>query len=136
MQRFEVSIETEGPDYAVNLAPLLAPHLRAIRGSGVLMLFVQGSTASLASIDDESGLVKRDLPLMLQRLVPDDIPYQHEATWNDDNGHSHLRATLLGASISVPCADGKLLTGDFQHIVLIEHDTRPRKRTVIVSVVV
>jgi secondary thiamine-phosphate synthase enzyme len=75
------------------------------------------------------------LPELLQRLAPDDAHYHHEATWNDDNGHSHVRAALIGPSLTVPVRDGKLLTGEYQQVVVLEFDTRPRKRTVIGTVV-
>jgi secondary thiamine-phosphate synthase enzyme len=135
MQRFTLEISTDGNNQVINLEPQLLQRLKDIRGSGVLMLFVVGSTAGLTTIEYEPGLIKHDIPALLQRLVPDDDRFQHEATWNDDNGHSHLRSMLIGASVNVPFADGKLLTGTFQQVVLIDFDTRPRKRTVIVTVV-
>jgi secondary thiamine-phosphate synthase enzyme len=136
MQRFTFDIQTDGNNQVLNLEPELTARLRNIRGSGVLMLFVAGSTASLTTIEFEPGLVKHDIQTLLQKLVPDDARYEHEATWHDDNGHSHLRAMLLGPCVNVPFADGKLLTGKFQQVVLIDFDTRPRKRSVIVTVVV
>lgn len=131
MKRFTLDIETEGNGEIVNLSPRLAEQLRGQKGDGLLHLFINGSTASIATIEFEPGLVKHDLPNLLQRLIPDDMPYQHEATWNDDNGHSHLRSTLIGTSVAVPIADGKLLTGEWQQVVLIDFDTRPRRRKVI-----
>ena len=100
----------------------------------MLLAFVAGSTAALTTIEYEVGLIKHDLPALLQRLIPDDARYEHEATWHDDNGHAHLRASLIGPSLSVPIADGKLLTSTYQQVVLIDFDTRPRKRTVIATV--
>jgi secondary thiamine-phosphate synthase enzyme len=97
-------------------------------------LFVVGSTAALTTIEYENGLIKHDLPNVLQRLVPDNDRYEHEATWNDDNGHSHIRAALVGASVTVPFANGKLLTGEYQQVVLIDFDTRPRRRVIICTV--
>lgn len=131
MKRFTLDIETEGNGEIINLNPRLSEHLRGHQGDGLLHLFINGSTASIATIEFEPGLVKHDLPKLLQRLIPDDIPYQHEATWNDDNGHSHLRSTLLGTSVTVPVANAKLLTGEWQQVVLIDFDTRPRRRKVI-----
>jgi secondary thiamine-phosphate synthase enzyme len=136
MQRFTIEIQTEGNGQVVNLEPELTNRLRNIRGSGVLMLFVPGSTAALTTVEYEPGLIKHDIQALLQRLVPDDARYEHEATWHDDNGHAHLRAMLLGPSVDVPFAEGKLLTGKFQQVVLIDFDTRPRRRSVIVTVVV
>ena len=136
MQRFILEIDTDDNTNIVSLHAELTTRLREIRGSGVLMLFVVGSTAALTTIEYEPGLIKHDLPAAVQRLVPDDSRYEHEATWNDDNGHSHIRAALFGPSLSVPFADGKLLTGEYQQVILIDFDTRPRRRKVIVSVFV
>ena len=133
MRRFTFEISTNGNTDVVNLTSQIVPHLKEVGagGEGVLHLFVVGSTAALTTVEFEPGLVKHDLPDMFQRLIPDDARYDHEATWNDDNGHSHLRASLLGASVTVPFANGKLLTGEYQQIVLIDFDTRPRRRTII-----
>jgi secondary thiamine-phosphate synthase enzyme len=138
MHRFTIEVQTDGNSDVVNLNPELARRLRdlrELRGPAVAFLFVVGSTAALTTLEYESGLVKHDLPQLLQRLIPDDDRYEHEATWNDDNGHSHLRAALIGPSLSIPVLDGKPLTGEYQQVVLIDFDTRPRRRTVIVTVV-
>ena len=134
MQRFTIQVETEGNNDIVNLQQQLAQKISAISGDGVLSLFVVGSTAALTTLEFETGLVKHDLPNVLQRLIPDDARYEHEATWNDDNGHSHIRAALIGPSLVVPFANGRLLTGEYQQVVLIDFDTRPRRRTVIGTV--
>ncbi len=134
MRRFTLDINTNGDTDVVNLMPHLAPRVRELGGDGVLHLFVVGSTAALTTIEFEPGLIKHDLPTLVQRLIPDDARYDHEATWNDDNGHSHLRATMIGASVTIPFAEGKLLTGEYQQVVLIDFDTRPRRRTVIGTV--
>jgi secondary thiamine-phosphate synthase enzyme len=134
MQRFNLDVETDGNNDIVNLNPELARRLREVRGDGVVNLFVVGSTAALTTIEYENGLIKHDLPNVLQRLVPDNDRYEHEATWNDDNGHSHIRAALVGASVTVPFANGKLLTGEYQQVVLIDFDTRPRRRVIICTV--
>lgn len=136
MQRFTLEFVTEGNSDVVNVSPELSKHLAEIRGSGLVHLFVVGSTAALSTMEFEPGLVKHDLKAVLQRLVPDDSAYEHEATWNDDNGHSHIRATLLGPSLTVPFANGRLMTGEYQQIVLLDFDTSPRRRTVIVTVLV
>jgi secondary thiamine-phosphate synthase enzyme len=78
-------------------------------------------------VEYEPGLVKHDLPRTFQQL--------HEATWNDDNGHSHVRAALLGPGLTVPISGGRLLTGEWQQVVLIDFDTRPRRRTIICTVI-
>jgi secondary thiamine-phosphate synthase enzyme len=137
MHRFTIEVQTDGNSAVVNLSPELARKLRdlrELRGPAMAFLFVVGSTAAITTLEYEPGLVKHDLPALLQRLIPDDARYEHEATWNDDNGHSHLRSALIGSSLAVPVSDGKPLTGEYQQVVLIDFDTRPRRRTVIVTV--
>src|SRR5690349_5964346 len=102
MLRFTLELATNGNNDIVNLSPELAPRLREVREDAVLFLFVVGSTAALTTIEFEPGLVKHDVPALLQRLIPDDIRYEHEATWNDDNGHSHVRAAMIGPSLAIP----------------------------------
>lgn len=133
-RQFHLEIETDGNGDIKNLSPLLAEHLRGDKGVGVVNIFVRGSTAGITTLEFEPGLVKHDLPAMMQKIIPDNIEYFHEATWNDDNGHSHLRASMIGPSVSVPIKDGKLLAGEYQQVVLIDFDTRSRKRIVIVTV--
>jgi secondary thiamine-phosphate synthase enzyme len=134
MERFTLEIETDGNTQIVNLNPELTRRLRDVRGEGIINLFIVGSTAGLTTLEFETGLVKHDLPNAFQRLIPDDARYEHEATWNDDNGHSHIRAALTGPSLTVPFSNGKLLTGEYQQVVLIDFDTRPRRRTIVCTV--
>ena len=136
MQRFTLEVATDGNNDIVNLTPLVAAKIRDARGDGLVHLFVVGSTAAITTIEHEPGLVKHDLPAAFQRWAPDDARYEHEATWHDDNGHSHIRAALIGPGITVPFTNGRLLTGEWQQVVLIDFDTRPRRRTIIGSVVV
>jgi secondary thiamine-phosphate synthase enzyme len=100
---------------------------------GVAHVFAIGSTVALGAIEFEPGL-QRDLPELLDRLMPPSRDYGHEQTWHDGNGHSHLQATLLGPSLSVPVTSGKLHLGTWQQIVHVECDTRPRERTIVVTV--
>ena len=136
MKRFTFSVATEGNTDIVNLNPELAKGLADVKGDGLLHVFVGGSTAAITTLEFEPGLVKHDMPTILQRLVPDDAHYDHEATWNDDNGHSHVRSALLGPGVTVPFSNNKLLTGEWQQVVLIDFDTRPRRRTIICTVIV
>ena len=133
-RRFVIEIATEGNTEVVNLVPQLQAHMAVLEGDGVLHLFVVGSTAALTTIEHEPGLAKHDIAAAMQRLVPDNIPYHHELTWHDDNGHSHVRAALIGPSLTIPFTNGKLLTGEYQQPVLIDFDTRPRRRQVIGTV--
>ena len=102
--------------------------------TGVAQVFSVGSTAAVGAIEFEPGL-QRDLPELLDRLIPPSRQYGHEQTWHDGNGHSHLQATLLGPSLSVPVADGQLVLGTWQQVFHLECDVRPRQRTVVVTVV-
>jgi len=99
--------------------------------NGVVFLFVPGSTAALTTIEYEPGLLA-DLPSMLERVAPSDGSYEHERRWHDGNGHSHIRASLIGPDLSVPFEGKRLMLGTWQQIVFIEFDVRPRNRTIIV----
>ena len=101
---------------------------------GLVNIFNVGSTGAIGTIEFEPGL-ERDLPEMLDRLIPPNRDYGHEQAWHDGNGHSHLQATLLGPSLAVPVAGGKPLLGTWQQIVHLECDVRPRRRTVVVTVI-
>ena len=99
--------------------------------NGVVFLFVPGATAALTTIEYEPGLLA-DLPSMLERIAPRDGSYEHERRWHDGNGHSHLRASLIGPDLCVPFERKKLMLGTWQQIVFIEFDVQPRDRTIIV----
>lgn len=96
---------------------------------GFLLLFAPGSTGALTTIEFEPGVVQ-DLKEALERLAPRDIPYAHDQAWGDGNGYAHVRAALVGPSLMVPIEDGKLATGTWQQIVLIDFDNRARDRLV------
>jgi secondary thiamine-phosphate synthase enzyme len=101
--------------------------------NGGVIVFVIGSTAAITTIEYEPGL-RKDFPDMLSRLVPSDREYAHDNTWHDGNGHSHVRASLIGPSVIIPFIDGHLTLGTWQQIVLVEMDTRPRLRKIILQV--
>ena len=107
--------------------------LRSEVRTGLAHIFNIGSTAALGAIEFEPGL-RKDLPAVLDRLLPPSREYGHEQTWHDGNGHSHLQATLLGPGLTVPVGEGKLLLGTWQQIVHLECDTHPRERTIVVTV--
>src|SRR5437879_6494249 len=92
---------------------------------GMVTVFVSGSTAAVSTIEYEPGLI----------IVPNDIEYKHDETWQDGNGHSHVRASLIGPSLTIPFKDGKLMLGLWQQIVLFEMDTRQRTREIIVQLI-
>ncbi|MCL4540087.1 MAG: secondary thiamine-phosphate synthase enzyme YjbQ [Bacteroidetes bacterium] len=101
--------------------------------TGMVNVSVVGSTAAVSTIEFEPGL-KKDLPELLDRLVPPSRSYGHEQTWHDGNGHSHLQATLLGPAVTLPVSDGKISVGTWQQLYLIELDIKPRTREAIVTV--
>lgn len=101
---------------------------------GIAFLFVPGSTGALTTIEYEPGLAL-DFPSALDRLVPRNLPYEHEKRWHDGNGHSHVKAALLGPDLAVPFKNKTLLLGTWQQIVFVELDVRPRDRTVIVQLI-
>lgn len=136
-RRFTIELDTHGQSHIVDLTPQVEAALAGcdFARPGIIHLFVVGSTAALSTTEYEPGLVNHDLRRAFQKLIPDDDVYEHEATWNDDNGHSHVRATFLGPSLTIPFDENcKLLTGTWQQVVLIDFDTRPRRRTVIATV--
>jgi secondary thiamine-phosphate synthase enzyme len=100
---------------------------------GSIVLFISGSTAALTTIEFESGVVN-DLRRAIERIAPRDIPYEPDRKWGDGNGYSHVRAALLGPSLSIPIRGGRLLLGTWQQIVLLDFDNRPRRRTVTVQI--
>lgn len=102
--------------------------------TGIAHVFNVGSTASIGCIEFEPGL-QRDLPEMLDRLIPPSRDYGHEQAWHDGNGHSHLQATTLGPSVTIPVKDGALVLGTWQQIFHLECDVKTRTRTIVVTVV-
>jgi secondary thiamine-phosphate synthase enzyme len=108
-----------------------------IRESGIsegsVLIFVPGSTAALTTIEYESGVIE-DLREAISRLAPENLPYRHDARWGDGNGYSHVRAALLGPSLTIPVIAGKPALGTWQQVILCDFDNRPRNRQVVVQV--
>jgi len=102
--------------------------------NGIVTVFVSGSTGSISTIEYEPGLIK-DFPEMLNRIAPRDLDYGHEKMWHDGNGHSHVKASLVGPSLTVPFNDGKLCLGTWQQIVFVELDTRSRNRDLTLQII-
>lgn len=100
---------------------------------GLACVFVPGSTGAITTIEYEPGLMK-DLPRALERIAPKDDYYHHQETWHDYNGHSHVRASIIGASLTLPISNGKIIHGTWQQIVFLEMDVRKRNRRIIVKV--
>jgi secondary thiamine-phosphate synthase enzyme len=131
-----LQVRTRGNNHVVNITDEVGWAVSESRlTDGVVTVFNVGSTAGVTTTEFEPGLVNHDLEAAFERIAPAAGRYEHEETWHDDNGHSHVRASLLGPSLSVPFSDGKLLLGTWQQIILVDFDTRARTRTVICQIV-
>ncbi len=129
-----INIPTQGNNDVINITHEVQKVIeRAEVESGIVSLFVIGSTAGLSVIEHEPGLVK-DIQEAFSRLIPSDKDYYHNEKWHDDNGYSHIRATILKPDLIVPFKDNRLQLGQWQQIILIDFDTKPREREVVVSV--
>ncbi|HJX23359.1 MAG TPA: secondary thiamine-phosphate synthase enzyme YjbQ [Candidatus Bathyarchaeia archaeon] len=130
----DLELHTKGESDILNITEEIANEIESSKiGNGVVTIFVKGSTAALTTIEYEPGL-KQDFPAFLERIAPRNIEYQHERTWHDGNGHSHVRASLIGPSLTVPIVDGRLTLGVWQQIVVLEFDTRSRVRTLVTMI--
>ena len=131
----EISIETDGE---VDIVDITSDVQGVVKKSkiqdGIVCVFVPGSTGTITTIEYEPGLMK-DLPRALEKIAPKGIRYDHHETWHDDNGHSHVRASLMGPSATFPVKKGKVIHGTWQQIVFVEFDTRPRNRRITVQIV-
>jgi secondary thiamine-phosphate synthase enzyme len=131
-QKFEIS--TKGQGDAKDITDTVAGAVSASNvRAGIAAVFVIGSTAGITTIEFEPGAVA-DVNRVFEQLAPRRADYQHHLRWGDDNGSSHVRAALLGPSITVPFVDGALTLGTWQQIMLLEFDTRPRRREVVVQI--
>lgn len=129
-----IDIDTKGDGHIVDLTQDVQT-LVAESGirTGQITLMVIGSTGALSTLEFEPGLVDHDIVAALEIIAPEDGEYRHELTWNDDNGHSHVRATLVGPSLALPIVSGAVPLGTWQQVVLMDFDTRPRERSVAVT---
>lgn len=131
-----IKVKTKGNCDIVNITEQTAEAVAQSKTlAGTVTLFNVGSTAGITTTEYEPGLIDYDIAATFERLAPVNGPYEHEKTWHDDNGHSHVRAALLGPSLSIPIVDGRLTLGTWQQIILVDFDTRPRTRTVICQIV-
>ena len=130
-----IKVKTKGQDDMINITDQASECILDSKlSNGTVTLFVSGSTASLTTIEYEPGLIS-DFPKMLERVAPQDIEYGHEKMWHDGNGHSHVRASLVGPSLTIPFSNGELMLGTWQQIVLLELDTRSRERNLVLQIV-
>ncbi len=132
----QIKVKTKGNCDIVNITELVSEVVaKSDMSEGTVTVFNVGSTAGITTTEYEPGLVNYDIRAAFEKIAPEHARYEHEETWHDDNGHSHVLASLLGPSLSVPVVDGRLTLGTWQQIILVDFDTRPRTRTVICQIV-
>ena len=131
----QLRVKTRGNGDTIDITPGVERAIAAANlASGIVTLFVVGSTAALTTIEYEDGAVS-DLGRAIERFAPRSMEYEHHLRWGDDNGHSHVRAALLGPSLSVPFVDGRLTLGTRQQIILVDFDMRPRQREIAAQII-
>jgi secondary thiamine-phosphate synthase enzyme len=128
-----ISFGTQGFCHLVDITGMTQERVRESgMTQGMAVVFVPGSTGAVLTIEFEDGLVQ-DFTRLMERLVPQDVPYEHDRRWGDGNGFSHIRAALMGASAVVPVVGGRLALGTWQQLLFVDFDNRKRQRTVIVQ---
>jgi secondary thiamine-phosphate synthase enzyme len=134
VRHHELSFSTRGEGDMHDVTDGVAAAVRESGISeGIVTVFASGSTCAITTIEFEPGL-RRDFPAAMERLAPRELRYAHDETWHDGNGHAHVRASMIGPSVTVPVAGGKPVLGTWQQIVFLDFDNRPRRRKVIVTV--
>jgi secondary thiamine-phosphate synthase enzyme len=130
-----IAVNSTGENHMIDITFETSEAVKASRlKDGIVTIFVSGSTAAVTTIEYEPGL-KKDFPKMLSRIAPKEIEYEHDNTWHDGNGHSHVRASLIGPSLTVPFKNGSLMLGTWQQIAVLEMDIRPRGRNIILQMI-
>lgn len=133
IELYKIELHTKGKNEIVDITGDIHS---IIQGSnitdGSALIFVPGATGALSTVEYEPGLVK-DIPLLMEKLIPEKEYYHHNETWHDGNGHSHLRATLMGPSLTVPFTGGKMILGTWQQIIFLEFDNKPHHRQLVVQ---
>jgi secondary thiamine-phosphate synthase enzyme len=131
----EVNFNSKGEGDIRDITDLVQENVSKIKiKNGIVTIFVPGATGALTTIEYEPGLLQ-DFPNALERIAPKNMSYEHEKRWHDGNGHSHVRASLLGPSLTVPFINGRLTLGTWQQIIFIELDVRSRSRHLILQVI-
>ena len=131
----QLSLNTRGEQDIIDITGMVS---EAVNESGVkdgvITVFVPGATGALTTIEYEPGLLM-DFPNMLERVAPKNLSYEHEKRWHDGNGHSHVRASLIGPSLTIPVVKGELTLGTWQQIIFLELDVHSRRRTLILQII-
>ncbi len=132
----ELQVKSRGNNDVINITDSVAQAVgKSGIKDGIVTVFVVGSTAGITTTEYEPGLADYDLEAAFEKIAPKNARYEHEETWHDDNGHAHVRASLLGPSITVPIVEGRMTLGTWQQIILIDFDTRARNRTIVCQIV-
>ena len=132
----KITIKTRGNCDVVDMTEQVSTAVaRAEIHSGTVTVFNIGSTAGITTTEYEPGLANYDIEAAFEKIAPEHARYEHEQTWHDDNGHAHVRASLLGPSLSIPIVEGRLTLGTWQQIILVDFDTRPRTRTIVCQII-
>ncbi|MFW9831144.1 MAG: secondary thiamine-phosphate synthase enzyme YjbQ [Candidatus Thorarchaeota archaeon] len=131
----EIQLETRGEPEIIDITEKVKEQIKMSKiQSGLVTVFCSGSTGALTTIEYEPGLLK-DLPDAFERIAPHDAVYEHHLRWQDGNGHSHVRAAIIGSSLTIPIIDGKMPLGTWQQIVFLELDVRARTRRVFIQTI-
>ena len=131
----KLELHTKGFNHIIDITSALQNYVSDERiNDGYVLVFVPGATGAITTIEYEDGLVY-DIKSAFKRLIPKDMEYRHELRWHDGNGHSHIRASILGPSITTPFKDGQLILGTWQQIIFVEFDNKPHNRNLVVQVV-
>ncbi len=132
----KLKAQTAGDCDVVNITNLVSETIaKSGISNGTVTVFNVGSTAGITTTEYEPGLVNYDIAAAFEKIAPRNGSYEHEKTWHDDNGHAHVRASVLGPSLTIPVIDGQMTLGTWQQIILVDFDTRPRTRTVICQII-
>ncbi len=135
VETHSISISTEGNCDIIDITDEVTGIISNNNfNEGNVLVFAGGSTAGITTIEYEPGLLK-DYPKFFDRIAPANINYEHDNTWHDGNGHSHVRAAVQGASLTVPFVKGSLLLGTWQQIILVDFDNRSRRREITVQII-
>ena len=130
----DITLQSRGKCDIIDITSQVAKHVeKSVINNGTVTLFIVGSTAGITTIEYEPNLLS-DFKNMWGRVIPQNIPYEHDRTWGDGNGHSHVRASMLGASLTIPFVDKKLTLGTWQQIVFVDFDNRPRSRKIAIQI--
>jgi secondary thiamine-phosphate synthase enzyme len=130
-----IKVHSKGENEIIDLTDKISAKIYESKiSSGIVTVFVTGSTGALTTIEYEPGLLK-DFPDMLSRIAPDELNYEHEQMWHDGNGRSHVKASLIGPSSTIPFNDMNMMLGTWQQVVFVELDTRGRERNIILQII-